>query len=190
MYGVGCDGVCVCGVAPCLLPCLPLYLEIVVEGGVLLCAYSCTVLVGLWVGLVGYLLCGSYSHRGVHVRVQHFASVPLCFGGGARHRLPPLLFPCVPGCSPGGPFSMSFLLYALCSVFLYSRDVFSPSLVCSLCAGVVPCRVQHVLWGLSAVESNSPCGVAIESFISYGRCWLGCTELRLFGLHVFSCVCL
>ena len=102
----------------------------------------------------------------------------------------PLLFPCVLGCSPGGPIPMSFLMYALCSVFLTFGDVFPPFLMCRLCAGVVPCRVHHALWGLSVVVSDSPCGVVVESFISCGRCRVGCAELRLFRLHVLSCVCL
>jgi hypothetical protein len=109
---------------------------------------------------------------------------------GTNYPLPPLLFPCVLGCSPGGPFPMSFLLHALCFVFLSSREVFPPSPMSSLCAGVVLCRVQHVRWGLSVVVTISPCGVAVESFISCGRCRLGCAELRRFGLYVFSCVCL
>ena len=140
-------------------------------------------------GLVGFVVCGSFSQCGVRVRVQHFAGVPLCYGGGARHRLPPAPISLRAGVFPG--WSLPFVLPSVCIVFcifiFWGGISFFPCVqsVCRSSPASGP--VGHV--GSKYCGVHSPCGVAIGSFISCGHCRIGCADLRLIGVHVFSSGC-
>jgi hypothetical protein len=68
---------CVCELALCWLPWLPLYLETVEGGGGILCAYSRMLLEGCIKGLVGIVVCGAFPHRDAWVRVHHFVGMQL-----------------------------------------------------------------------------------------------------------------
>ena len=68
---------CMCGVALCWLPWLPLHLETTKGRGSILCAYSYMLLEGCREDLVGIVVCAAFPHRDSLVRVHHFAGMQL-----------------------------------------------------------------------------------------------------------------